>query len=186
MLTSERLLLRAWREEDLAPFAALNADERVMQFMPRRLSRTESDAFAHGAQGRLAECGYGIWAVEARDTGDFIGCVGLAVPSFTAHFTPCTEVLWRLRHASWGRGYASEAAASCLDFAFGPLALAEVVAFTAKANERSRAVMRRLGMTHDPGDDFEHPRLPAGDALRAHVLYRMSQDAWRRAGARAS
>jgi RimJ/RimL family protein N-acetyltransferase len=178
MLTSGRLCLRAWREEDLAPFASLNADPRVMRFMPRRLSAAESDAFARALQGQIAARGWGVWAVEVKGTGEFIGCVGLAQPTFTAHFTPCHEVLWRLNAQSWGQGYASEAAERCLDFAFGPLALEEVVAFTAAVNEPSRAVMRRLGMRQTAADDFEHPRLPPGDPLRPHVLARMSGRDW--------
>jgi RimJ/RimL family protein N-acetyltransferase len=176
---SERLILRDWRDEDLAPFATLNADPRVMHFMPRCLTRPQSDRFVQWAQDQIGARGFGPWAVQLRGSDQFIGCVGLSVADFPARFTPCVEVLWRLRAESWGQGYATEAAAACLDFAFGKLAIPEVVAFTAVANERSRAVMRRLGMTHDAADDFDHPRLPAGHPLRGHVLYRSVRAAWR-------
>jgi len=176
-LTTPRLVLRAWRTADLEPFAALNADPRVMQFMPAPLSRAASDALVAGATAALEKRGWGLWAVAERESGEFVGCVGLDVPSFEAAFTPCVEIAWRLGAAHWGRGFATEAAHECLRFAFGTLALEEVVAFTVPANLRSRALMERLGMRHDPAGDFEHPRLPAGHALRHHVLYRCAQPA---------
>src|SRR5262249_50882159 len=147
-------------------FAALNADPRVMEFMPGCLTRTESDALVKRAQTEIAEHGFGFWAVELLGSEDFIGFVGLRRASFEAHFTPCVEIGWRLTHSAWGYGYATEAARACLQLAFGRLALPEIVAFTVPANARSRAVMERLGMTHTASDDFEHPRLPAGHALR--------------------
>jgi RimJ/RimL family protein N-acetyltransferase len=178
-LFTPRLELRQWRDSDLEPFAALNADPAVMQLMPRCLTRAESDEFARRAREEIERRGWGLWAVEARADGELIGCVGLAVPSFSEHFTPCVEIAWRLRRASWGHGYATEAARVCLRFAFETLALPEIVAFTVPANVRSRALMQRLGMVHNPGDDFDHPRLPPGHALSRHVLYRLGRDAWR-------
>ena len=162
LLATPRLLLREWRASDLEPFAALNADPQTMEFMAGCLSRDASDAFAAWAQSELGRRGWGVWAVESQATGEFIGCVGLSVPSFQAEFTPCTEILWRLARATWGHGYATEAARECLRFAFTTLAFPEIVAFTATGNRRSRAVMERLGMRHDPAADFDHPRLPSG------------------------
>jgi RimJ/RimL family protein N-acetyltransferase len=179
-LLTDRLSLRQWRAADLEPFAALNADPRVMAFMPRCLSRAESNEFVGKAQAEIARRGWGLWAAELRATGALIGAIGLAVPSFEAHFTPCVEVMWRLRAASWGYGYATDGARACLRFAFETLALSEVVAFTVPANTRSRAVMERLGMRRDAGGDFDHPRLPAGHPLRAHVLYRLTHEEWER------
>jgi len=177
-LKTTRLILRQWRAEDAEPFAALNADPQVMRYLPRLLARAESDAFAQAAAATLRERGFGLWAVEVAGGSPFIGYVGLNAPSFTAHFTPCVEIGWRLERASWGAGYASEAAAQCLRHAFESLALPEVVSFTVPANERSLAVMRRIGMQRDAGGDFEHPRLPPAHPLRAHVLYRLSAAAW--------
>ncbi|HXZ59046.1 MAG TPA: GNAT family N-acetyltransferase [Steroidobacteraceae bacterium] len=173
-LTTPRLTLRQWRAADLEPFAALNADPAVMEFMPKRLTRAESDALVERAAADLEARGWGLWALEVRESGAFAGCVGLNVPAFQAHFTPCTEILWRLARPDWGRGYATEAARECLRFALETLRLPELVAFTVPANVRSRAVMERLGMRHDPADDFAHPRLPAGHPLRDHVLYRLA------------
>jgi len=178
VLTTPRLTLRGWRESDLEPFAALNADPATMGFMARCLSREESDTFARRAEADLERRGFGLWAVELQAQRQFIGCVGLAVPAFRAHFTPCVEIAWRLRRESWGQGFATEAGRECLRFAFERLALREVVAFTVPGNLRSRAVMERLGMRRDPGGDFDHPRLPTGHALCRHVLYRLSAEQW--------
>jgi RimJ/RimL family protein N-acetyltransferase len=175
-LSTARLKLRQWSPADLAPFAALNADPEVMEFMPACLSGAASEAFAADARARLERDGFGLWAVEVRGGPPFIGCVGLAVPSFEAAFTPCVEISWRLARPAWGHGYASEAAGACLRFAFTQLALCEVLAFTVPANLRSRAVMQRLGMAEH--GSFEHPRLPPGHALRHHLLYRLAQARW--------
>lgn len=177
--TTRRLLLRQWRESDLEPFAALNGDAEVMRYFPAPLTRAQSDALAQRARGAIAETGWGLWAVEHASSGSFIGFVGLAEPSFDAHFTPAVEVGWRLRREYWGNGYATEAACAALSFGFVQLALAEIVSFTAAANTRSRKVMTRLGMTHDPADDFDHPGVDG--PLRRHVLFRISHNRWQRA-----
>ncbi len=174
-MRSERLLLRRWRPSDLAPFAALNADPRVMRHFPATLSRAESDAFADGIEDHFAAKGFGLWAVEVPGGAPFIGFVGLSVPRFEASFTPCVEIGWRLAAEHWGRGYAPEAARAALAFGFDTLALREILSFTAMANQPSRRVMEKLGMTHDPADDFDHSALPEGHALRRHVLYRLSR-----------
>jgi RimJ/RimL family protein N-acetyltransferase len=181
VLRTPRLELRPWRAADRAPLAALNADPEVMEFMPRRLTQAESEELAASAQRVLEQRGWGLWALATYPQQEFLGFVGLNPVSFAAPFTPCTEVLWRLKRAAWGHGYATEAARACLDFAFATLALPEMVAFTVPANRRSRAVMERLGMRHDGAGDFEHPRLAAGHPLRPHVLYRISHAAWRQA-----
>ena len=174
MLTGARVVLRDWTDQDLAPFAALNADPEVMQYFPERLGRAESDALASRIRERLRRDRYGLWALEIPGVTSFAGFVGLAVPSFTAAFTPCHEIGWRLARDCWGHGYATEAARLAVGFAFGPLGLASLVSFTSRDNLRSQRVMQRLGMTHDPSDDFDHPSLPPGHALRAHVLYRLN------------
>ena len=178
-LTTARLRLRQWREEDLAPFAALNADPQVMEFFPKVLTRAESDTVAGRIRDHFARHGFGLWAVEAPGAADFVGFVGLAVPSFEAHFTPCVEIGWRLAREHWGHGYATEAATAALAFAFGDRALEEIVAFTVPANIPSRRVMGRLGMRRLPADDFEHPAIAAGHPLRSHVLYRLRRADWK-------
>ncbi len=143
-----------------------------MEHLPKLLERPESDAFAARIRDHFAAHGFGLWAVEVPGRADFIGFVGLSIPRFEAHFTPCVEIGWRLDRGYWGQGLATEAASRALDFAFGSLGLREVVSFTVPANQRSRRVMERLGMRHSEDDDFDHPLLPQGHPLRAHVLYR--------------
>ena len=172
-LRTERLILRAWRDEDRAAFAALNDDSRVMEFLPARLSREDSDAMADRIEAHFAEHGCGFWAVEERGGAPFIGFVGLAIPKFDAHFTPCVEIGWRLAFDHWGKGYASEGARAALADGFTRLGLREIVSFTVPHNARSRAVMERIGMTRNPTDDFDHPSLAEGHPLRRHVLYRL-------------
>ena len=172
-ITTPRLLLRAWTEADRAPFAAMNADPAVMEHFPALLTRAESDALAGRIQEHLTTHGWGLWAVEERGTHGFIGFTGLARPCFEAHFTPAVEVGWRLGRSSWGQGYATEAARAAVAYGFVTLQLAAIVSFTTVSNLRSQAVMRRLGMTHDPADDFDHPQLAPGHPLRRHVLFRL-------------
>jgi RimJ/RimL family protein N-acetyltransferase len=172
-LRTPRLLLRPWRPSDLAAFAAMNADVRVMEFFRSTLTEEQSRAFADRMQRFLAENGYGMFAVEVPGVAEFIGYTGLAIPGFEAHFTPCVEIGWRLAFDHWGRGYASEAAAAVRDHAIEVLRLPEIVSFTTEGNARSRRVMERIGMTRDPADDFDYPGLPVGHKLRPHVLYRL-------------
>lgn len=176
-LRTERLVLRDWRESDREPFAAMNADPAVMEFFPRPLERAESDAAVSRIREHLASHGFGLWAVEVPGVAEFIGFVGLAIPRFEAHFTPCVEIGWRLARAFWSRGYATEAARAALGYGFRERGLDEIVSFTAVGNLRSRAVMERIGMTRSPDDDFDHPALPEGHLLRRHVLDRVRRPA---------
>jgi RimJ/RimL family protein N-acetyltransferase len=173
-LRSERLLLRPWRESDRLPFRELNADPRVMEFMPELLTAEASDALLNRAQEHFSRHGFGPFAVELLDSGSFIGFIGLSVPAFDAPFMPAVEIGWRIAFEHWGKGLASEGARAALGFGFNDVGLEQVVSFTAPANLRSRRVMETLGMTHDPHDDFDHPNLPEGHPLRRHVLYRIS------------
>lgn len=173
-LSTARLLLRRWRETDRAPFAALNADPMVMEYFPDRLTQVKSDDLLAKIEAGFETRGYGLWALEVRATSEFVGFAGLAVPSFSAHFTPAVEVGWRLTQSAWGQGYATEAGLASVAFGFRDAGLDEIVSFTSAANIRSRAVMDRIGMTHDPADDFDHPELGGLDHLRPHVLYRIS------------
>lgn len=180
VIRTPRLLLRRWRRSDLPAFAALNADPRVMENMPKVLNRTESDAMATRIEEHFDRHGYGRWAVEIPGVVDFAGFVGLGIPQFEASFMPCIEIGWRLAFDCWGQGYATEAAMASLAYGFEQLNLAEILSFTVPANERSWRVMERIGMTRTPADDFDHPLLPEGDRLRRHVLYRLSRVEWER------
>jgi 3-dehydroquinate dehydratase / shikimate dehydrogenase len=169
---TERLLLRQWKQSDLAVFAKMNADPKVMEFFPALLTETESNALAERIQARIAEAGFGLWAVEIPGLASFIGYVGLSMPRFDAHFTPCVEIGWRLAFDHWGKGYASEAARTVLRHGIEQLELSEIVSFTSTGNQRSRAVMERIGMAYSPDDDFDHPSLSTDHPLCRHVLYR--------------
>jgi len=177
-IETERLILRPWREADKPAFAALNGDPEVMRHFPKLMTREESDTLAERIMARMAERGWGSFAVEVKGGEPFIGFVGPNVPSYEIPYGPCVEIGWRLARAAWGRGYASEAARTAVDFAFRRLGLAEIVSFTVVANDRSRRVMQRLGMTHDPADDFDHPMIAEGHPMRRHVLYRLGASDW--------
>jgi RimJ/RimL family protein N-acetyltransferase len=176
-LITERLRLRPWLPEDLPHFAALNADPRVMEYFPRTLTGEESGRQAAVVTEHIRKHGFGFWAVEAIGIADFVGFVGISIPTFQAHFTPCVEIGWRLAFDHWNHGYATEAARAALDCGFRRLGLEEIVAFTVPGNRRSIGVMQRLGMTRSPAEDFDHPRLPPGHPLRRHVLYRLRRPA---------
>jgi RimJ/RimL family protein N-acetyltransferase len=184
-LQTDRLRLRRWLADDRELFARLNADLRVVEFFPGPLSREESDAMADRIDAHFERHGFGLWAVEVNGVTKFAGFVGLSIPRFEAPFTPCVEIGWRLDADHWNRGYATEGARAALEFGFQFLQLDEIVSFTVPANVRSRRVMEKIGMTHSPGDDFEHPALPEGHTLRRHVLYRIRRSNLGRKGVRA-
>lgn len=172
-----RLVLRQWQAADRAPFAALNADPQVMEFYPALLDSAASDAMVGRCEALIAKRGWGLWACELRDSGQFMGYVGLHVPTADLPCVPCVEIGWRLARPFWGQGLATEAAQTALRIGFDTLGLSEIVSFTAVPNRRSQAVMRRIGM-HDAHSPFEHPSVPVGSALRTHVLYRLSRAQW--------
>lgn len=176
-LDTSRLRLRQWRAEDYEPFAALNADPRVMEFFPAPLNRAASDSMADHCRSLIAKRGWGFWAVERKDTREFIGFVGLHVPAPELPCSPCIEIAWRLACRHWGKGFATEAAKASLRVGFDTLGLAEIVSFTVPQNLRSRAVMERIGM-RDAHETFEHPHVPNGHSLRLHCLYRLSKQRW--------
>jgi RimJ/RimL family protein N-acetyltransferase len=171
-LRTERLLLRRWVAADRSTFASLNADRGVMEHLPGVLGPEESNALVDRIERHFDEHGFGLWAVEIPGVAFFAGFVGLAIPGFQAHFTPCVEVGWRLAVDHWGQGYATEAGRSVVAFGFERLNLKEIVSFTVPQNYRSRRVMERIGMVHNSVDDFDHPDAP--ERLRRHVLYRIT------------
>jgi RimJ/RimL family protein N-acetyltransferase len=174
-LRTERLYLRRWLPNDRPAFANLNADARVNEFLLGPISRTESDALADRIEAHFAQHGFGVWAMEIPGVTPFAGFIGLSIPRFEAAFTPCVEVGWRLSAEHWNKGYATEGAKAALAFGFESLGLDEIVSFTVPDNQRSRRVMEKIGMTHSPADDFDHPLLAEGHPLRWHVLYRIGR-----------
>jgi RimJ/RimL family protein N-acetyltransferase len=176
ILTTNRLILRSWRRSDREPFARMNADPRVMEFFAMRLSPEESDSMLERIETHFRQNGFGLWAAELRRDGAFVGFVGFDIPSYEAPYS--VELGWRLAREHWGQGLATEGAQAVVGYGFRTLAFREIVATTVPANTRSRRVMEKLGMTHDSADDFEHPLLPEGHALRRHVLYRLRRLDW--------
>jgi RimJ/RimL family protein N-acetyltransferase len=173
-LKGQRVRLRQWRDQDLLPFAELNADRAAMEYFVAPLTRAESDAMVERIGSALDARGWGLWCLDID--GRCAGFTGLSMPSFDAHFTPCIEIGWRMHPRYWGRGYATEAARLALDYGFTALELPEIVSFTAVGNVRSRAVMERLGMRRDVDGDFDHPRIAIDHPLCRHVLYRLRRD----------
>ena len=171
MLRTERLILRRWRDADLVPFAALNADALVMEHFPWRLDRAESDAMAERIRDHFTREGFGLWAAEVPGVAPFIGFVGLARPSFRPEDV---EIGWRIASQYWGAGYATEGARAAVAHAFGPLGLDRLISMTVPRNVRSQRVMAKLGFVRDPDGDFEHPRIPEGNPTRSHWLFRLA------------
>jgi RimJ/RimL family protein N-acetyltransferase len=179
-----RLLLRGWRDTDKAPYSALNADPEVMRHFPSTLTEEQSNDMVERMSAAWQR-GFGLWAVDRVDTGEFIGFVGLSAPSWTSDFTPCIEIGWRLARPHWGHGFAPEAARATLDFAFTQVALPddEVVSFTTEQNLKSRRVMEKIGMRIDAARGFDHPMTP-GWVEQRHVLYCIDRLTWQAGVAR--
>jgi RimJ/RimL family protein N-acetyltransferase len=177
-LKTKRLILREWNGADREPFARMNADPRVMEYLSEPMSREQSDEVADRIEAHFRAHGFGLCAAELAEGGEFIGFIGLAVPTFEAAFTPCVEIGWRLAAEYWGAGLATEGAREIVRCAFEGLGLPELVSLTTIRNERSRRVMAKLGMTHDATENFDHPRLPVGDPRSRHVLYRLTRKKW--------
>jgi len=178
VLATTRLRLRLWQDEDLEPYAALNADPRVRQFFPSLQTRRQSADSMRFIRRHWQRHGFGPWAVEVIGGAPFIGFIGLSVPPFDAPFMPCVELGYRLAFEHWGRGYATEGSRAAIAFGFSTVGLSEIVAMTSVGNQRSRRVMERLGMSRNPADDFDHPNIAAGHPLRRHVLYRLAAREW--------
>ncbi len=168
-IETPRLLLRQWHINDIPVYCALNLDPVVMEFFPSVTGETASREHAEKIQKMISQKGYGLFAVERKDSGSFIGFTGLSHPSFKAPFTPCTEIGWRLAKEHWGNGFATEAAKAVLQFAFNKLNFTEILSFTATLNKRSENIMQKTGMQKK--ENFLHPSLPNGHRLQEHVLY---------------
>jgi len=171
-LQTSRLILRNWKQKDIEPFAILNSDPRVCEFLPNILSREETLTSVKKIQSHFKKYAFGLFAVELINTKTFIGFVGLKYFSFDSHFTPSVELAWRLSWENWGRGLATEAAQKVTQYGFETIGLPEILAITAKNNQRSRRVMEKLGMYTSEDENFLHPQLEYSHPLAEHVLYR--------------
>jgi len=177
MLQTERLILRQWTNDDLAPFSKISGDAEVMEFYPKSLTEEESYSLGTRIQSLINERGWGFWAIEIRNQKKFIGFVGLHMPKESLPFSPCVEIGWRVAKEYWNQGYATEAAKESLRYAFTKLNLNEVVSFTTLANLRSQAVMQKIGMSNT-GNNFMHPDIEATHPQCEHVLYKISKLEW--------
>ena len=173
IIETERLLLRRWRDGDREPFASICADPRVMKFFPSTQTREQSGAQIDRQNSHMDRHGFCFWALENRASGEFLGFTGLLNVGFAAPFAPAVEIGWRLAHRFWDAGYAGEAARASVAWGFNTLRLDEIVSFAFVDNWRSRRVMERIGMRHDPGGEFDMPTLPEGHPLRRHAFYRI-------------
>jgi len=169
IIETDRLRLRQWKKRDREPFSVLNSDSEVMQYFPALLNKFESDAMLLKFQLLISKNGWGFWACELKDSGEFIGFIGLHAPEAGLPFEPCIEIGWRIAKKYWGCGYATEAAQACVDFGFKTLNLESIVSFAVKSNSRSIAVMERIGMSNT-NRNFEHPKVNVSH-LKEHVLY---------------
>ena len=172
MIETERLILRQWKESDSEPFIKMGLDEDVMRFFPKLLAATESISLIQRISALIDENGWRFWAVELKETQEFIGFIGLHNQPEQFDFSPCIEIGWRIATEHWKKGYATEGAKAALDYAFNILNKDKVVSFTATVNKPSQAVMERLGMCKVK--HFNHPKLPDGHALQEHVLYEIN------------
>lgn len=172
-METSRLILREWSDTDVAPFAKLNADPRVMQHFPSTLSYEESAQMVARIKRHFEVHGFGLWAVEVKEQQQFAGFIGLSIPQFSASFTPCVEIGWRLDASFWNQGYASEGARAALEFGFTECQLEEIYSFTVPANVASIRVMKKIGMSYR--GQFAHPALAEDDPLKTHVLYRITK-----------
>jgi RimJ/RimL family protein N-acetyltransferase len=174
ILETQRLILRLFQMTDIDDMTAINADPKVCEFLPSLGTREQTAAVIQRIIEHEQQKGFSLYAVELKATHEMIGWIGLITPSFEAHFTPAVEIGWRLASRCWNQGYATEGAKAILDYAFTTLGLCEIVSFTAEGNLASRRVMEKIGLQHDPKDDFNHPKLP-GHNLERHVLYRLNR-----------
>lgn len=171
-IKTKRLILREWNDKDLETFVKINQDPKVLEFLPGSLTREQCAEWIERINQHFKEHGFGLWAATLK-TGEFIGYIGLNIPAFEAHFTPCVEIGWRLAAEYWGKGYSTEGAQAIVEYGFTKLGLKEIVAFTVPANIRSIRVMEKIGMKRDLSGDFHHPKLPKDHRLSLHVLYRV-------------
>jgi RimJ/RimL family protein N-acetyltransferase len=171
VIETERLILRAWKDADRAPFIAMSADPAVMEPLGGVLSESEVDDYIARGRQRLAIFGFGRWAVERREDGAFIGVVGLAPVHPSLPLPAGFEMGWRLARDAWGHGHATEAARAAIKDGFERGGLTEVFAFTSLPNLPSQTVMERIGMQRTPTLDFDHPALPPEHPLRRHLVW---------------
>lgn len=177
MIETERLVLRDWREEDIAPFIRHTNTPAVMRWLGGVKPPAELAASIRARSMRWqAERGFTFWVVERKQDGALLGFCGIKIADDAGSpVEGLHEVGWRLREDAWGQGYAREAATASLDFAFRRLGADRVVALTVEGNAASWGLMKRLGMERRPDLDYAGPDWAAGKV----IVYEMEADAWK-------
>lgn len=175
IIETDRLILRTWLDNDLQPMLAINQDPKVMEYFPSLQDLEMTKNFIDKVNAHFEKHSYSLYATVRKDTGEFIGFIGLLIADFDAHFTPATEIGWRLSSKHWGQGFATEGAKAVLDYAFRELKIPEIVSFTAEGNAKSVKVMQKIGLRHNENDDFDHQKLDDTNPLKRHVLYRLNR-----------
>jgi len=175
ILETDRLILRTWVDEDLEQMLAINQDPKVMEYFPSLQDLEMTKNFIDKVNAHFENHGYSLYATVRKDTGEFIGFIGLFTPEFESHFTPAIEIGWRLSSNHWGQSFATEGAKAVLDYAFRELKIPEIVSFSATGNAKSIRVMQKIGLKHNEADDFYHPKLDDTSLLKRHVLYRLTR-----------
>lgn len=176
ILETDRLILRTWDDDDLRQMLAINQDPKVMEYFPSLQDLEMTKKFIEKVNAHFENHGYSFYATVRKDTNEFIGFIGLLIADFESHFTPATEIGWRLSSNHWGKGFATEGAKAVLDYAFRELKISEIVSFTVPQNKASRRVMEKIGLRRSPQNDFNHPKLAKDSTLCKHVLYRLLKD----------
>lgn len=178
IIETERLLLRTWEEKDIEPFYSMNQDPKVIECLAGPMDIEQVKDFVKKMNTQQEERNYSLWAVEIKESGEFIGFIGLNYTDWEADFTPAVEVGWRLDSKYWGNGYAPEGAKACLEYGFNKIGLEEIISLTVPFNSNSRRVMEKIGLKRDLNGDFTHPKLPKDHRLSQHVLYRLKKDSY--------
>jgi RimJ/RimL family protein N-acetyltransferase len=176
IIETERLILRTWKNEDANAYYQINQDPKVIEFLKGSLTMKEVTDFISFVNKQFDEIGYSVWAAEEKSSGKLMGYIGLDPIKWNPPFGKAVEIEWRLGSEHWYKGYATEGARACLDFAFNKCGLKEIVSFTVPANIRSIRIMEKIGMRRDINGDFAHPDLPPDHKLSKHILYRLTVD----------
>lgn len=175
-IETARLFLRTWKNEDAEAYYRINQDPKVIELLGGALTLKAVEEFIAAKNSQQDKCGYTLWAVELKETGELMGFIGLNYTDWKSHFTPAVEIGWRLGSQYWGKGYATEGANASLNYGFSHCHLNEIISFTVPANVRSIRVMEKIGLKRDIHGDFSHPKLPTNHPLSRHILYRLTAD----------
>ncbi|MDD3052017.1 MAG: GNAT family N-acetyltransferase [Candidatus Cloacimonetes bacterium] len=173
---TDRLGFRQWQDRDKLPFAKMNSNAEVMKYFPNTLTNKQSDEFVERIVNHFKNFGYGLWAVDKKNTKEFIGYIGFLTATFVSDFTPCIEIGWRLDNRFWNNGFATEGAKKCLLYGFNILKFKDIYSFTSILNKQSIKVMEKIGLRRIC--TFNHPKIENNHPLQLHVLYNINEQSF--------